>query len=339
MPRGMIDTLRTGSAPGVSMPTIGVARLVIGDPAAVLLAQHELARGAEHDLLQRVREVRVRDPFVAAPRRQQRRLVREVGQIRPTMPGVARASRSRSTSSASGTERVCTRRIIRLPAAVRRLHRDPAVEAPGAQQRGVEHLGAVGRGQHDHTDVGLEAVHLGEDLVERLLALVVAAERPPPPRAPPDRVELVDEHDRRRRLLGLLEEVAHARGAHAHDGLDELGRGGREERHAGLAGDSAREQRLAGARAARQQHAARDAGAEALVALRVLQEVHDLDELLLGLVDARHVVERHGLLAASTRLARDRPNWPSTPPPPGARRLLAARTTRTGPRAGSSGRS
>ena len=58
---------------------------------------------------------------------------------------------------------------------VRRLHGDPAVEAPGAQQRGVERVGAVRRGDHDHAGVALEAVHLGEDLVQRLLALVVAA--------------------------------------------------------------------------------------------------------------------------------------------------------------------
>jgi hypothetical protein len=48
----------------------------------------------------------------------------------------------------------------------------------------------------------LEAVHLGEDLVERLLALVVAAGDA---RAalPADGVDLVDEDDARRRLLRL----------------------------------------------------------------------------------------------------------------------------------------
>ena len=46
---------------------------------------------------------------------------------------------------------------------------------PGRSSAGVEDLRPVGRAQHDHRDVGLEAVHLREDLVERLLALVVAA--------------------------------------------------------------------------------------------------------------------------------------------------------------------
>src|SRR4029079_17064989 len=92
---------------------------------------------------------------------------------------------------------------------------------------------------------------------------------PPPPEVararPADRVELVDEDDRRGRLLGLLEEVADTRRPDADDRLHELRRGGREERRLGLAGDGAREERLAGARRAVEQHAARDARAEAHV--------------------------------------------------------------------------
>ena len=208
------------------------------------------------------------------------------------MPGVLAASASRSTLSASGIERVCTSRISRRPRAVGRLHRDAPVEAAGSQQRRVEHVGAVGRGQHDHRLGALEAVELGEDLVERLLALVVGAgDRDRALARAPDRVELVDEDDRRRRLLGLREQVAHARGADADDRLDELRGRDREERGVRLAGDGAREQRLAGARRAREQHAVGHAPAEAPVALGVAQEVDDLRELGLGLVDPRDVLE------------------------------------------------
>ena len=77
---------------------------------------------------------------------------------------------------------------------VRRLHGDAAVKAPGAQQRRVEHFGPAGGRDHDHPDRRVEAVHLGEDLVERLLALVVptaeAADRTGARAA--DRVELVE---------------------------------------------------------------------------------------------------------------------------------------------------
>jgi hypothetical protein len=94
---------------------------------------------------------------------------------------------------------------------------------------------------------GFEAVHLDQQLVERLLALVVAAAQP---RAAltAHRVDFVDEDDARRMLLGLLEHVAHARRADADEHLDEVGAGNREKRHLGLAGDRLRQQRLAGAR-------------------------------------------------------------------------------------------
>ena len=180
-----------------------------------------------------------------------------------------------------------------------RRDRDAAVEAAGAQQRGVEDLRPVGRAEDDHGEVGLEAVHLGEDLVERLLALVVAAAEAGARRArAADRVELVDEDDRRGGLLGLLEEVADAARADADDRLDELRRGDGEERRARLARDRAREQRLAGAGRAGEQDALGDPAAELLVALRALQEVDDLGELRLGLVDPGDVGERDLLLPA-----------------------------------------
>ena len=121
----------------------------------------------------------------------------------------------------------------------------PAIEAAGAKERGIEDVGAVGRGDENDAFVGLEAVHLDEQLIQRLLALVVAAAEA---RAalPAHRIDLVDEHDARRILLRLLEHVAHARGADAHEHLDEVRAGDREERHAGLARDRAREQRLTG---------------------------------------------------------------------------------------------
>ena len=117
------------------------------------------------------------------------------------------------------------------------VHRHLPVKAAGAQQRRVEHVGAVSGGQHDDTGVALKAVHLSQQLVDRLLALVVAAAHAGAALAP-DGVDLVDEDDAGRLGLGLLEEVTHARGADADKELDELGGGAGEERRAGLTSDS-----------------------------------------------------------------------------------------------------
>src|SRR5438067_2433161 len=79
-----------------------------------------------------------------------------------------------------------------------------------------------------------------------------------------DRVDLVDEDDARRVLLRLLEHVAHARRADADEHLDEVGARDGKERNLRLTRDRAGEERLAGARVADHQHAARDTAAELL---------------------------------------------------------------------------
>jgi len=50
------------------------------------------------------------------------------------------------------------------------------VEAAGAEQSGVEHIGAVGGRQDDDAGVALEAVHLGQQLVDGLFTLVAGSE-------------------------------------------------------------------------------------------------------------------------------------------------------------------
>ncbi len=136
-----------------------------------------------------------------------------------------------------------------------------AVEAAGAEQGLVEDLGPVGRRHDDHALARVEAVHLRQKLVQGLLPLLMGARHAHAARAA-DRVELVDEDDARRLLHGLLEQVAHARRAHAHEHLDELGAAHGEERHLGFAGDRLCQKRLAGARRSHEQHALGDAAAE-----------------------------------------------------------------------------
>ena len=85
-----------------------------------------------------------------------------------------------------------------------------SVEASGAHERLVEYVGAVRRREHDDTCIGLEAVHLGEQLVECILTLVVARESGILAAGAAYGVDFVDEDYAGGFLLGLLEEVAHA---------------------------------------------------------------------------------------------------------------------------------
>ena len=145
---------------------------------------------------------------------------------------------------------------------------------PGRSSAGIEHVGTVRRGDEDDAFVRLEAVHLDEQLIQRLLALVVPAAETGAAMAS-DRVDLIDEDDARRVLLALLEQIANARGADADEHLDEVRPADREERDVGFAGDGAREQRLARSRGAHQQHALGNAAAELLELLRFLEELDD----------------------------------------------------------------
>ena len=99
---------------------------------------------------------------------------------------------------------------------------DLTIEPARAQQSGVKNVGPVRRRDHDDPVVRLEAVHLDQQLVQRLFALVVTAAKA---RAamPADRVDLIDEDDAGRLFFRLLEHVAHPRRANADEHLDEVG--------------------------------------------------------------------------------------------------------------------
>jgi len=193
----MIETLRTGVGAGLEHAEQGVAGLVVGGAAAFLGGHDHVALRAELDLLQRVGEVVLGDDVAAAAGRGQRGLVREVGQVRP---GHARGGAGDLLEVDVGGERdVAGVHLEDLGAAVLvgRIHEDRAVEPAGSQQRRVEHVRAVGGGQHDHALGAGEAVHLGEDLVERLLTLVVTADGLGAGAGAADGVDLVDEDDGR----------------------------------------------------------------------------------------------------------------------------------------------
>ena len=195
-----------------------------------------------------------------------------------------------SISRASGLPRVWTSRIFLRPLRSGRSTTIWRSKRPGRSSAGSENVRPVGRGDQDDVVLHLEPVHLDQQLVQGLLALVVPATEARAPVAP-DGVDLVHEDDAGRVLLGLLEQVPHPRSADADEHLDEVRAGDREERHACFARNRARKERLAGPGRPVQQHALGDPRAQRLELLRVLEELLDLVQLLDRLVDARHVAE------------------------------------------------
>ena len=287
----MIETLWTGSEFGKQVTDDRVAELVVGGDQALLLGHHPaLLLGAGDHAHDPLLELVHRDLALARARGEQGRLVDQVGEVGAGEPG--RLAGERVEVDLLG-ERLAARvdlEDLLAALAVGPVDDDLAVEAAGPQQRRVEDVGPVGGGDQDDVVLHLEAVHLDEQLVEGLLALVVTAAHAGAAVAA-DGVDLVHEDDAGRVLLRLLEQVADAGGADADEHLDEVRAGDREERHPRLTGDRAGEQGLAGAGRAVEQHALRDAGAQRLELLRVLEELLDLVELLDGLVDPGDVAE------------------------------------------------
>lgn len=83
------------------------------------------------------------------------------------------------------------------------------VETSGTHESLVENIGAVGGGKDNHAAVGAETVHLGEQLVECVLTLVVGTHIRVLAACASHGVNLVDKYDTGGFFLGLTEEVAH----------------------------------------------------------------------------------------------------------------------------------
>ncbi len=173
---------------------------------------------------------------------------------------------------------------------VRQVDGDLAIEPAGAQECRVEDVRPVRRSDNDHAFLRVEAVHLHEQGVERLLALVVAAAHAVAAVAP-DGVYLVNENDAGRGFFALLEHVADARSAHAHEHLHKIRAADGEEGNVGFAGNGPGQQRFAGARRAHHQHALGNAAAEFLKFFRVAQKLDQFLHFFLGFLHASHIAE------------------------------------------------
>mmetsp|Transcript_4964 Transcript_4964/g.16607 ORF Transcript_4964/g.16607 Transcript_4964/m.16607 type:complete len:323 (-) Transcript_4964:459-1427(-) len=158
-----------------------------------------------------------------------------------------------------------------------------AIDAPRADERGVQRLDLVG-GQDD-LDVppGIEAIELVEQLEHRALDLALAPRRCVVPFRTHG-VDLVNEDDGRRVLVGHPEQLAHELGPVSEVLLDELRAGHTEEGGRCLVGHRLGEERLARARGAVEEHTLGRLDAHALEELRVdqgqLDHLADLTDLL-----------------------------------------------------------
>ena len=196
--------------------------------------------------------------------------------------------------------------------AVGQIHMDPPIEPAGTHQGSIQDIWAVRRRQQDHPGVFRKAIHLRQELVQGLLALIVTA---PDPRAAlaADGIDLVDKDDAGSLLLGLAEEIADAARTNTNKHLNKFGGGHREEGHTRLTGNRLGQEGLTRPWRPHQEDALRDARANGREAFGLLQESHHFLEFFLGFVDAGDIFKtnRHrrfwfghaGLASAKTHRA------------------------------------
>ena len=154
----------------------GVTQLMERDQLALLFGEHlrpTLEPG--HHAIDRLFELGHPDHVLAVARRQQSAFIDHVSQLS------SRESRGPARQDLEVNTRlerhIACMDLEDLLAALHlgQIHLDLAIEASRPKERRVEHLRPVRRGHDDHTCVGLESVHLGEKLLQRLLLLGVRA--------------------------------------------------------------------------------------------------------------------------------------------------------------------
>jgi hypothetical protein len=134
-------------------------------------------------------------PTTRLPRRAASKggFVDKVRQIRARKsPACPRAMTIALTFCASGTFFMWTVKNFLAPFHVGQRHHDLTVETSRPQQRGVQNVGAVGRGDQDDAFVRFKPVHFDQQLVECLFALIVTAAETRAAMTS-DRIDLIDE--------------------------------------------------------------------------------------------------------------------------------------------------
>src|SRR5262249_38801719 len=97
----------------------------------------------------------------------------------------------------------------------------PGGQSAPAQQRWVQHIRPVRRRDDDNPFMGIESVHLLQQRVQSLLALVVATAKAVTA-APTHSVDFINENQARGVFPRLLEHIAHTACAYADKHLHEI---------------------------------------------------------------------------------------------------------------------
>ena len=125
------------------------------------------------------------------------------------------------------------------------IYNNPTVESSRTQQCLIQNLRTVGRPQNQNSLRSIKTIHLGKQLIQRLLTLFISA-AVFGISASADRINLIDKDDTGRIFRRFFKQVAHTRCADTDVQLDKIGTGQRKERNLRLSGYCLCQKRLTG---------------------------------------------------------------------------------------------
>src|SRR6266702_907702 len=261
--------------------------LMIGNDVQISFTQDQRTLGTDENLVQSLIKAVLGHGNQIATCCQQSRFVDEIGDVGANHP-------RGGTGDGNQVHIFCQRNIVRVnlengqaPIPVGTLDCHTPVEAAGAQERFVQPVRSIRGSNHHHGLARLKAVHLHQQLVQGLVALVAAIDADPT--LTTYSINFIEEDDAGRGFLVLIEEITHAAGANTDQHLDKLRTAHREEGHSRLACHGTRQQGLSGSRRAYQQHPTGHLATQPLELVWGLQKFNHLNQIVFRFVDARDI--------------------------------------------------
>mmetsp|Transcript_123087 Transcript_123087/g.193193 ORF Transcript_123087/g.193193 Transcript_123087/m.193193 type:complete len:205 (+) Transcript_123087:859-1473(+) len=175
------------------------------------------------------------------------------------------------------------------------------VKSTRAGQSIVKDISTVCGSKNNYSSVALETIHLGENLVKRLLSLIISACLLATCTLPANRIDFVKKNNAWCIFLGLTEEVANTRSTNTNEHLHKFRTRCANEGDARLPCDRTCHKSLACARWPLHDHAFGDLCANRSILGRILQKVHNFSQFLLCPIATSNITE----LNTSFRLQLD----------------------------------
>ncbi len=259
----------------------GMTHFVISNQTLAASIGEGLTLHARDDAINRIVDFAEADGVFTTAGREDGRFVQQVGQIRTSESGGPTGNALQSEIAVELFVAGMHLKDRQTPLDVGSVNGDLTIETTRTHQRGVEHIWAVCGGENDDAAVALEAIHLREELVQGLLALVVTTTDTGATLAT-NGINFVDEDQAGAVLLGALKQIAHATCTHTNEHLHKFRAREGEERNTSFTSNGFREQGLTGSGRANEQDTFGNAGTNGRETFRLLEEGDHFLKVLLG---------------------------------------------------------